>query len=89
MGLPDIKPPKASYIASAILSAYNIIARSRTYFESIPKPLDADAILSYRQCYEIPCEAYIFNDCIFALDNLFIDEAHKKAEQRRLEMQMK
>lgn len=32
--------------------------------------------------YDLPVERYIFNECIFTLDNLFLDESHKKAKAK-------
>jgi hypothetical protein len=78
--LPD--PPEYSYTANAILSAYNTIARSRRYEQGVPLAIDIAAINSYVEQYDLPVERFIFNDCIFTLDNLFLDEAHKKATQR-------
>lgn len=42
--------------------------------------LDISAINAYVEQYDLPGERYIFNECIFTLDNLFLDEAHKKAK---------
>lgn len=73
--MPD--PPKYSYTANSILSAYNTIARSRRYEQGTPSTLSAEDIKSYLELYELPCELHIFIDCIFSLDNLFIDESRK------------
>ncbi|TCB51140.1 hypothetical protein E0H80_06200 [Acinetobacter sp. ANC 4779] len=77
--LPD--PPKYSFTANALIEAYNTIARSRRY-EHTPLALGAEDIKSYLELYELPCELHIFIDCIFALDNLFIDESHKRMSKR-------
>ncbi|WP_247791244.1 hypothetical protein [Acinetobacter baumannii] len=37
---------------------------------------------SYAEHNDLPVAAHIFNDCIFALDNLFLDEAHKKINSK-------
>jgi hypothetical protein len=79
--LPDA--PDYSYVANAILSAYNTIARSRRYEQGVSLALDISAINAYVEQYDLPVERYIFNDCIFTLDDMFLDEAHKKATQRR------
>jgi len=82
MGLEIPEPPKYSYTANSILSAYNTIARSRRYEQGTPLALGAEDIKSYLELYELPCELHIFIDCIFALDNLFIDESRKRLESR-------
>ncbi|WP_252362597.1 hypothetical protein, partial [Acinetobacter baumannii] len=78
--LPDA--PDYSYVANAILSAYNTIARSRRYEQGVPLALDISSINAYVEQYDLPVERYIFNDCIFTLDDMFLDEAHKKVTQR-------
>ncbi|MFY5959243.1 hypothetical protein ACOUXA_17785, partial [Acinetobacter baumannii] len=74
--IPD--PPEYSYAADSILSAFSTIARSRRYEQGIPLSLDQQAINVYAEHNDLPVAAHIFNDCIFALDNLFMDEAYKK-----------
>ncbi|HAI54727.1 MAG TPA: hypothetical protein DCM16_08445 [Acinetobacter nosocomialis] len=64
------------------MCAYNTIARSRRYEQGVPLAIDIAAINSYVEQYDLPVERFIFNDCILTLDNLFLDEAHKKATQR-------
>ncbi|WP_228133691.1 hypothetical protein [Acinetobacter baumannii] len=44
--------------------------------------IDIAAINSYVEQYDLPVERFIFNDCIFTLDNLFLDEAHRKAKRK-------
>ncbi|MFA2873434.1 hypothetical protein B4R72_01900 [Acinetobacter pittii] len=78
--MPD--PPEYSYTANAILSAYNTIARSRRYEQGVPLAIDIAAINPYVEQYDLPVERFIFNDCIFTLDNLFLDEAHRKASKK-------
>ncbi|UDY20781.1 hypothetical protein NLHDIDDJ_02436 [Acinetobacter baumannii] len=73
--------PDYSYVANAILSAYNTIARSRRYEQGVPLALDISAINAYVEQYDLPVERYIFNDCIFTLDDMFLDEAHKKTKE--------
>ncbi|HAV5471369.1 TPA: hypothetical protein JI250_16935 [Acinetobacter baumannii] len=74
--IPD--PPEYSYAAESILSAFSTICRSRRYEQSIPLSLDQQAINVYAEHNDFPVAAHIFNDCIFALDNLFLEECHKK-----------
>ncbi|OTG95056.1 hypothetical protein B9T24_09885 [Acinetobacter sp. ANC 4654] len=74
--------PEHSYTANVILSAYNTIARSRKYEQSVSMPLDANAIKAYLEIYDAPCELYIFVECVFALDNLFIDDARKRMSKK-------
>lgn len=84
MGVKPPEPPEYSYIANVILSAYNTIARSRMYHDSgVPLALNTSHIQSYIELNDLPCELYIFMDCIFAIDNLYIDEAHKKINRKK------
>ncbi|WP_079378481.1 hypothetical protein, partial [Acinetobacter baumannii] len=76
-----IQKPEYSFTANAILSAYNVISRSRRYEQGIPLALDIAAISAYCDHYEIPVERDIFNDCIFAMDNIFLDDSHKKMKR--------
>ncbi|MRA12499.1 hypothetical protein F4T81_18290 [Acinetobacter nosocomialis] len=78
-----IEKPEYSYTSNAIISAYNVISRSRRYEQGIPLSLDISAISAYCEHYELPVERDIFNDCIFAIDNLFLDEAHKKSKNSK------
>ncbi|WP_228267553.1 hypothetical protein [Acinetobacter calcoaceticus] len=48
----------------------------------MPLSLDQQAINVYAEYNDLPVDAHIFNDCIFALDNLFIEEAHKKINSK-------
>ncbi|WP_245127888.1 hypothetical protein [Acinetobacter baumannii] len=50
--------------------------------QGVPLALDISSINAYVEQYDLPVERYIFNDCIFTLDDMFLDEAHKKATQR-------
>ena len=54
-----------------------MIARGRSY-HPVAMPLDGSHINSYLELYEAPCELYIFAECVFALDNLFLDGVRKK-----------
>ena len=40
--------------------------------------IDQQAINVYAEHNELPVGPHIFNDCIFALDDLFLKEAYKK-----------
>lgn len=82
MGIVPPEPPKYSYIANAVLHAYNTIARSRVYENGVPMALNTAHIQSYIELNDLPCELYIFMDCIFAIDNLYIDEAYKKLKRK-------
>jgi hypothetical protein len=55
-----------------------MIIRSRRYEQGIPLSLDQQAINVYAEHNDLPVDVHIFNDCIFALDNLLLEEAHKK-----------
>lgn len=82
MGITPPGPPEYSYIANVILNAYNTIARSRMYESGVPLALNTSHIQSYIELNDLPCELYIFMDCIFAIDNLYIDEAHKNINRK-------
>ncbi|HCT1656935.1 TPA: hypothetical protein OTP48_003841, partial [Acinetobacter baumannii] len=68
--------------ADSILAAFSTICRSRRYEQGIPLSLDQQAINVYAEHNDLPVERYIFNDCIFTLDDMFLDEAHKKATKK-------
>ncbi|EHU3242006.1 hypothetical protein ACX0AN_002989 [Acinetobacter baumannii] len=74
----EFQKPEYSFTSHAILTAYNIISRSRRYEQGIPLALDIAAISAYCDHYELPVDRDIFNDCIFAMDNIFLDDSHKK-----------
>ena len=82
MGIEIPKPPEYSYIASALLKAYNTIARARKYEQGVPLALSIADLNAYCEQYELPVERYIFNAAIFDLDNRFIDEAHKRLSKK-------
>lgn len=82
MGIVPPEPPKYSYIANAVLHAYNTIARSRIYENGVPMPLDSADIVSYLELHDEPCALYIFVDCVITIDNLYIDEAYKKLKRK-------
>ncbi|MFV5376507.1 hypothetical protein VXO90_12940 [Acinetobacter calcoaceticus] len=80
--IPD--PPEYSYAADAILTAFSTIIRSRRYEQGIPLSLDQQAINVYAEHNDLPVDAHIFNDCIFALDNMLLDEWHKEFKKKKL-----
>ncbi len=82
MGLKTPEPPEYSYTAHAILGAYNEIACSRRYEQGVPLPLDVSALLNYMEVFEPPCELHIFYKAIKAIDNKFIDKAHKSISKK-------
>lgn len=82
MGIQPPKPPEYSYTANAILHAYNMIARSRRYEQGTPLALNIADIEVYCDLYDVPVELDIFVDCIFAIDNDFLDESHKRMQQK-------
>ncbi|ENX34899.1 hypothetical protein F889_01539 [Acinetobacter colistiniresistens] len=69
-------------MAYEIITSYNVIARSRRYVEYTPLQLDLSAINAFCEQYDLPVERWIFNECIFAIDNLFIDEAAHRQQAR-------
>ena len=82
MGIEIPKPPEYSYIASALLKAYNTIARARKYEQGVPLALGATDIGAYLELFDVPCELHIFTECVFALDNKHLDKAHKLLSRR-------
>ena len=82
MGIEIPKPPEYSYIASALLKAYNTIARARNYEQGVPLALGATDIGAYLELYEAPCELHILVECVFALDNKHLDKAHKRLSKK-------
>lgn len=82
MGLEIPEPPEYSYIASALLKAYNTIARARKYEQGVPLALGATEINAYLELYEAPCELHILVECVFALDNKHLDKAHKRLSKK-------
>jgi hypothetical protein len=48
----------------------------------MPLSLDQQAINVYMEHNDLPVGAHIFNDCIFSLDDIFLEDVHKKATQR-------
>ena len=64
-------------MAHSILMAFNVIARGRSY-HPVAMPLDGSHINAHLELYEAPCELHIFVECVFALDNLFLDEVRNR-----------
>lgn len=89
MGIKPNPPPKYNYEASAIVNAYNRIARARSYEQCSPLPLHTEQIKSYLELNDAPCELHIFIDCIFAIDDIFIDEARKRQKREMQKNQVK
>ena len=83
MGVEVPNPPKYSAIAHYALSAFRTIERSRHYFDAVPKPIDAQNILHYLELYEAPCPEWLFVECIFALDNLYLEKAISKRKSAK------
>ena len=82
MGIEIPKPPEYSYIASALLKAYNTIARARKYEQGVPLALGATDIGAYLELFDVPCELHILVECVFALDNKHLDKAHKRLSKK-------
>lgn len=60
-----------------------MIARSRVVHQSgTPMPLDSADILNYLKLYDAPIDLGIFVECIIAIDNIFIDEAHDRISRK-------
>jgi len=89
LGIKQPDPPLYSYVANALLEAYNTIARSRRYEQGTPLSLSIADLNAYCEQYELPVERYIFNAAIFAIDNIYLDEAFKAQEKRSRELKRK
>ena len=76
-----MEAPKYSVIAHYAVSAFRTIERSRHYFDVVPKPIDAKDILQYLELYEAPCPEWLFIECLFALDNVFIEKVSKRIQK--------
>ncbi len=48
----------------------------------MPLSIDQQAINVYAEHNDLPVGPHIFNDCIFALDDLFLEEAYKKVKMK-------
>jgi len=48
----------------------------------MPLSIDQQAINVYAEHNDVPVGAHVFNDCIFALDDLFLEEAYKKVKAK-------
>ncbi len=61
-----------------------MIARSRVIHHSgTPMPLDSAAFLSYLELlHDASIDVHIFIECVVAIDNIFIDEAHKRVSRK-------
>ncbi|MEB6666359.1 hypothetical protein MXM33_04870 [Acinetobacter vivianii] len=46
----------------------------------MPLSIDQQALNVYAEHNDLPVGLHIFNDCIFALDDLFLEEAYKKVK---------
>ncbi|MGN5766287.1 hypothetical protein ACNQO6_18250 [Acinetobacter calcoaceticus] len=46
----------------------------------MPLSIDQQAINVYVEHNDLPVGPHIFNECIFALDDLFLEEAYKKVK---------
>lgn len=62
--------------------AFTMINRSRRYEQGIPLSLDQHALNVYAEHNDLPVGMGVFSDCIFALDNLFLDEVYKKIKNK-------
>ena len=60
-----------------------MIARSRViHHTGTPMPQESANILSYLELHDAPIDLHIFVDCVIAIDNIFIDEAHKRMSRK-------
>lgn len=70
--------PKYSYVANAVIEAYNVISKARSYCNAAPLPLSTDQIISYLQLNDCPVDVQTFCDCIYMIDADFIDRFQKQ-----------
>lgn len=85
----EIKKPEYSYVANALLDAYNTIARSRRYEQGVPLTLSPVDIQAYLMLNELPVEIDVFMSVIYMLDNDYIDECQKRLAKQRQDLKRK
>lgn len=61
-----------------IINAYNVIARSRRYEQSMPLKLSLHDIKCYLESFDNPFDFELFSSCIFMIDDDFIEAQSKK-----------
>lgn len=64
------------------MGAYNTIARSRRYEGGVPLTLSSMEIQSYLSLNELPIDLDIFMECIYMLDNDFIDKSQEAIKRQ-------
>lgn len=74
----EIKEPEYSVVAHVVLGAYNTIARGRRYEGGVPLTISPLEIQAYLSLNELPIELDVFMECIYMLDNDFIDKAQSR-----------
>lgn len=79
----EIKEPEYSVTAHIILDAYNTISRGRVFNDGVPRTISTVEIQSYLALNDLPIDLDIFMDCIYMLDNDFIDKSYKNLEAQR------
>lgn len=79
----EIKEPEYSVVAHVVLGAYNTIARGRRYEGGVPLTISPLEIQAYLSLNELPIELDIFMECIYMLDNDFIDKAQSRMNQNK------
>ncbi len=78
---PNFDPPNHDFGAHLILRAFNVIVRARRYENCAPLPLCIEDIQAYAGSYDLPVEMGLFIECIFCLDDLALEKAHKDLER--------
>lgn len=82
LGIKQVNKPEHFPLSLYTLSAFRVLERSRDYIFNgerlIPRPLTTENILSYLEVYDSPCELWLFLECLFTLDNIYLDDWDKR-----------
>jgi hypothetical protein len=82
LGIKQVNKPEYFPLSLYTLSAFRVMERSRNYMsvgdQLVPRPLTIENVLDYIEVYDTPCELWLFLECLFALDNIYIEDWGKK-----------
>lgn len=82
LGIKQVKQPEYFPLSLYTLSAFRVLERSRSYIsvgdQLVPRPLNTENVLNYLEIYDSPCELWLFLECLFALDNIYIEDWSNK-----------
>uniref|UniRef100_UPI001F4DBF1A hypothetical protein n=1 Tax=Rosenbergiella australiborealis TaxID=1544696 RepID=UPI001F4DBF1A len=79
LGFAEAKEPEIDELTGIILSAYAVISRSRQYvgMEATPLPLSLSDIDVYLRSRPLQINRELFEQAIFALDDVYREEVMK------------